>query len=165
MQYQGLLNVECRLLTGEEKRLFDLLWSLDDEKIVKVHDELMGGTDGFLYQVLLKRLENHSVTIKRHTAIFTALLCKNPSHAVMWAYTLWLMEEKQGSPVMLGDLSRQFHEGIPRLDGYKEAWDKQKGHTYEIKDVDNLLDNRYFLEVKGDIVSMGGKIPVENKEG
>ncbi len=131
------------------------------ESKVLIRLSLNPGTGGSL----LAELANHlptavflsripkEVEVTEDAKCFIASMLTTPGESVLWAFTLAVDYWQHGEVIDLKRMcSAIFPMGVPSEDGISEAWTAQKGYTYKLEGIDNLLDQPQFIsEVKASI--------------
>lgn len=140
IEYQGLLTAALRDMTEDEARVF-VAMSLAERQAPEMPKDLGKLLDKNLgYQVFSKRLDYFKIPVGWQLRVFIAGLCRNPAHAVMWAYTLALLHKQKNGPLAIGDFVEKFPAGVPTEDALNKAWDEQKRLVRPSGGSDNWLD-------------------------
>jgi hypothetical protein len=90
----------------------------------------------FLYQVIEKRAEHIGLNLSVPAKIFLMFLTKSPGSAVMYLYAI----RSKTNIASMQTIASLFPVGFVAEHEMEKLWDKQKGHTYNDKNVDNYLD-------------------------
>jgi len=105
---------------------------------IELGEDIIGQDNGC--RIIKSRLDRAGVKYSLACLIFCSFLCDSPGKAVMWAYTLFKMYQKEQEEITLNKLVESFPWGFPTDDSQRECWDAQKGYKLGIK-VDNVLDS------------------------
>lgn len=145
--YQGLLGCEVRLMNEDESG--DMLrclimekgmLTLDAEAIMREEVKLAAEA-GFGWNVLTKRLHAFGVKSTIAVRLYILTLCENPAQAVLWAFTMAKMAEKNKfQQVTMEQLAESFPDGVPIELEYRRLWDLQKRENPPRGGMDNWLD-------------------------
>lgn len=118
--YRCLLDAELRPMTDKESRIFIAIAMSS----LEAREEMAEQSQAF--QMLSKRLEYHEVEVDLGLIILISALCKSPGELVMWAYTLFLMQEGKSCVTLDDFMMGPFAMGVPTESAYEQAWDAQK---------------------------------------
>lgn len=145
--YQGLLGCAVRLMTEDESG--DMLrclimekgmLTLEGEALMR-EEAKMAAEAGFGWNVLTKRLNAFGVKSTIAVRLYILTLCENPAQAVLWAFTMAKMAEKNKfQQVTMEQLAESFPDGVPVDEEYRRLWDLQKCSDRSRGWTDNWLD-------------------------
>lgn len=145
--YQGFLGCAVERMTSEVTHM--LVQALLNERVLldlspeqlRVEEEEIATKVGFGWNVLTKRLAFYDIPTTLMCRLFVLQLCENPAQAVLWAFTLGKIWEKNGyKPVTLVQLCDSFPDGFPTDAEYRRLWDLQKRENPPRGGMDNWLD-------------------------
>lgn len=137
--FLNLLSAEQEDKDGGKLTAFDRI-NLENNRHAEILKKISGG---FGFRVFAGRM-HPSTQLTVEAFLYLLDLCKGPGDAVLWSYTLFRLHQRDQQLITLSTLANEWPWGFPNEEGRHLCWRAQKGESYEMKGVDNLIDREVF---------------------
>jgi hypothetical protein len=114
------------MLSGDDDKVFEYDKPLGDQ-LPYLSAEGCAELSGHIsFKIFTSRLQANGVKVSASCMLFILLECRTPGEAVLWAFTVYCANVRDGTKYGMLQFSEDFALGFPSRQYIQQVWESQK---------------------------------------